>query len=356
MDFDLSVDQEALADGIRKVCEGRFPSRRCGPSRREAWTAVMARSSPRRAVFALRLPEADGGWPRHADAVLRLRGSSVGPSCPDRCWPATSPPASSTVSIRASASSGWSGGARAWCSSSTSTRSTSCSSSIRRESGPWTELARCRPDRPAPRPADPDPSCRWTLARPSGGRFRGGGALVARGRRLRLGPVCSASPKRPRTSPPPTPSSACSSASRSVPSRRSSTSGRHARADRGGAGRGLRRRCDPRRPGGRRSGRRRGHGQDDGRKRPRCSMPKPGSGLRRHGLHLGGRCPSLPEAGVGARDRLRQPPTSTPKPWPPWNSARTRRRRPPRLAHHVEMATPTVHGAHRGGEPHVRGS
>jgi alkylation response protein AidB-like acyl-CoA dehydrogenase len=72
MDFDLSEDQQALADGIRKVCEGRFPI--------EVVRALEAGGGVDRAlwrelaevgVFALRLPEADGGVGLgYADAVL----------------------------------------------------------------------------------------------------------------------------------------------------------------------------------------------------------------------------------------------------------------------------------------------
>jgi len=72
MDFELSEDQEALRDGIRSLCEGRFSS--------EAVRALIEPGGVDRArwrdlaetgVFALVVPEADGGvglgW---ADAVV----------------------------------------------------------------------------------------------------------------------------------------------------------------------------------------------------------------------------------------------------------------------------------------------
>ncbi|MCB0996009.1 MAG: acyl-CoA/acyl-ACP dehydrogenase [Acidimicrobiales bacterium] len=72
MDFELSEDQEALRDGIRALCEGRFSS--------EAVRALIDHGGVDRArwrdlaetgVFALTVPEADGGvglaW---ADAVI----------------------------------------------------------------------------------------------------------------------------------------------------------------------------------------------------------------------------------------------------------------------------------------------
>jgi len=72
MDFELSEDQTALQEGLRQFCAGRFPM--------EAVRALEGRGGVDRAlwaelaemgVFALRLPEADGGvglgW---ADVVL----------------------------------------------------------------------------------------------------------------------------------------------------------------------------------------------------------------------------------------------------------------------------------------------
>jgi alkylation response protein AidB-like acyl-CoA dehydrogenase len=57
MDFELSSDQEALRDGMRKLCEGRFPIDvvRAGFDRAR-WTELADAG-----VFALRLPESDGG-------------------------------------------------------------------------------------------------------------------------------------------------------------------------------------------------------------------------------------------------------------------------------------------------------
>ncbi len=71
MDFELSTDQEALRDGIRNLCQGRFPMetvRGLGASGgvdRGLWTELAETG-----VFSLVLPEPDGvglGW---ADAVL----------------------------------------------------------------------------------------------------------------------------------------------------------------------------------------------------------------------------------------------------------------------------------------------
>lgn len=57
MDFELTADQQALQEGVRKLCEGTFPiaAVREGFSR-QGWRALADTG-----VFALRLPEADGG-------------------------------------------------------------------------------------------------------------------------------------------------------------------------------------------------------------------------------------------------------------------------------------------------------
>jgi alkylation response protein AidB-like acyl-CoA dehydrogenase len=72
MDFELSEDQEALAEGIRKVCEGRFPIETvraleaAGGVDRGLWRELAETG-----VFALRLPEADGGVGLgYADATI----------------------------------------------------------------------------------------------------------------------------------------------------------------------------------------------------------------------------------------------------------------------------------------------
>jgi alkylation response protein AidB-like acyl-CoA dehydrogenase len=62
VDFELSADQEALREGMRNLCAGRFPIERIralegGPGvDRDAW-----RELGEAGVFALRLPESDGG-------------------------------------------------------------------------------------------------------------------------------------------------------------------------------------------------------------------------------------------------------------------------------------------------------
>src|SRR5512134_1367857 len=72
MDFRLSEDQEALRDGIRTFCAGRFPAERlddtaqAGGFDRALWSEVAGLG-----VFGLRLPEAEGGVGLGAaDAVL----------------------------------------------------------------------------------------------------------------------------------------------------------------------------------------------------------------------------------------------------------------------------------------------
>ncbi|MGA2519923.1 MAG: acyl-CoA dehydrogenase family protein [Acidimicrobiales bacterium] len=74
MDFELSEDEQALAEGVRRLCAGRFPLERVragegGPSVfDEAGWSELAEAG----VFALRLPEADGGLglPTSAAAVV----------------------------------------------------------------------------------------------------------------------------------------------------------------------------------------------------------------------------------------------------------------------------------------------
>jgi alkylation response protein AidB-like acyl-CoA dehydrogenase len=62
VDFDLSDDERALAEGMRRLCEGRFPSARvrAGEGRRsldpDDWRALADAG-----VFSLRLPETEGG-------------------------------------------------------------------------------------------------------------------------------------------------------------------------------------------------------------------------------------------------------------------------------------------------------
>ena len=62
MDFELTSDQVDLKEGIRKLCEGRFPMERVreleelGGVHRSLWQELAETG-----VFALRIPEADGG-------------------------------------------------------------------------------------------------------------------------------------------------------------------------------------------------------------------------------------------------------------------------------------------------------
>ena len=62
MDFELSDDERSLAEGMRRLCEGRFPLEavRAGEGRRaidtEGWAALAEAG-----VFSLRLSEEDGG-------------------------------------------------------------------------------------------------------------------------------------------------------------------------------------------------------------------------------------------------------------------------------------------------------
>jgi alkylation response protein AidB-like acyl-CoA dehydrogenase len=72
MDFELSADQEALQEGVRKLCAGRFPMTRVralithGGVDRDLWRELAEAG-----VFSLCLPESDGGAGLgHAEAVL----------------------------------------------------------------------------------------------------------------------------------------------------------------------------------------------------------------------------------------------------------------------------------------------
>jgi alkylation response protein AidB-like acyl-CoA dehydrogenase len=95
MDFRVDQDQEALRDGIRSFCEGRFPLDQLGalagkPLDRAAWRELAEMG-----VFQLRLPEAMGGLGLGmAEAVL------VFPSCRRLCPARSSEPSRGGASRR----------------------------------------------------------------------------------------------------------------------------------------------------------------------------------------------------------------------------------------------------------------
>jgi alkylation response protein AidB-like acyl-CoA dehydrogenase len=72
MNFDLSPDQEALRDGIRSLCEGRFPSKRV----RDGFDAGVWRELADAGVLSLR---ADGFGRADAAVVFEELGRSVVP-------------------------------------------------------------------------------------------------------------------------------------------------------------------------------------------------------------------------------------------------------------------------------------
>ena len=83
MDFELSDDEQALADGMRKLCAGRFSldKLRALEGRHEldraAWAELVAAG-----VFSIRVPEADGGLglgASHAVVVLEELGRALVP-------------------------------------------------------------------------------------------------------------------------------------------------------------------------------------------------------------------------------------------------------------------------------------
>jgi alkylation response protein AidB-like acyl-CoA dehydrogenase len=81
VDFELSEEEEELAAGVRRLCEGRFPIERVrtlygGPSR-EMWEELA-----RAGVFCLRLPEEQGGaglGMTHAVLVFEELGRALVP-------------------------------------------------------------------------------------------------------------------------------------------------------------------------------------------------------------------------------------------------------------------------------------
>ena len=61
MDFRVDEDQEALRDGIRSFCEGRFALDQLGALATQGLDRGAWRALAEMGVFPLRLPEAKGG-------------------------------------------------------------------------------------------------------------------------------------------------------------------------------------------------------------------------------------------------------------------------------------------------------
>ena len=72
MDFELTADQEALQEGVRKLCEGRFPMARVRSLEAQGGVDLgLWRELTAAGVFSLCVPEVDGGVGLgHADAAL----------------------------------------------------------------------------------------------------------------------------------------------------------------------------------------------------------------------------------------------------------------------------------------------
>ncbi len=71
MDFRVNEDQEALRDGLRSFCEGRFPLDQLGALATKPFNRAVWRELAEMGVFALRLPEAKAGLALGmAEAVL----------------------------------------------------------------------------------------------------------------------------------------------------------------------------------------------------------------------------------------------------------------------------------------------
>ena len=123
MDFELTADQVDLQEGVRKLCEGRFPMERVrGLEAQGGVDRALWRELADAGVFSLRVPEDDGGVGLgHAEAVLVFEelGRAL---CPARSS-ATHLAAGWSTARWSASSSGHAARSR----SSTSTRSTCCS-------------------------------------------------------------------------------------------------------------------------------------------------------------------------------------------------------------------------------------
>ena len=294
MDLDLSADQVALRDGIAALLEGRFGMDRV---RGRLRPGDVRRSSPTPGVFSLR---ADGFSWADCTIVFEQLGRFCVPGSARRVAP-----------VRQAA------GSRASSTSPTTGSTNTVGRAPRRARRPRRGLSRCDPRTSTRRRSVAEPST-WPLdpLTPV--------ARVARAARRATAidaDVARAAAPRARCSPP----RSSSASPIGAPSWRSTYAKervqfdrpiaafqaikhllrRHARAHRGRARGGVRGGRAPRRA------RRAGHRSRDlrrqgagGRGRDREREDRD-AGVRRHGLHLGGRRAPLPEARVGARHALR---------------------------------------------------
>ena len=82
MDFQPSEDQQALQEGIRAFCEGRFPAERFGEvEEQDAFDAALWSELAEMGVFGLRVPAEDGGVGLGKDEVERRVRADAGDPC-----------------------------------------------------------------------------------------------------------------------------------------------------------------------------------------------------------------------------------------------------------------------------------
>ena len=149
MDFRVDDDQRALAEGVRSVLQGRFPSSSCAPAKAMRWpSAPRTGTCPAPAgVFALTLPEpaGDRSRPGRRRVVFEELGRGLVPGPLVGTFLAAAP-GWCPVRPRARVAGGRAlvPARRAPSSSSTWARSTRCSSSA---------LATTRPGLVAPAPS-----------------------------------------------------------------------------------------------------------------------------------------------------------------------------------------------------------